>query len=206
MFPSLEVRWFGPGTAPGPLARLARPSPGDLGQGRTERRTDHYLLQATTSLLGIKVRAGADFEVKLRTQDLGPIELHEGVEGRLEAWSKWSFPLEGNDQEDLGAGAWIGVEKIRVPRKFAAARRGVREVPSDESAPRGCTVELTALTVAGTRWWTFGFEAFGPKDALEASLRAAAAAVFAEDPPGAGPLRIEDSLSYPAWLATVHAH
>jgi hypothetical protein len=52
----------------------------------------------------------------------------------------------------------------------------------------------------GEAWWTLGFEATGPAEALRGELDAAAALVFAQALPGEVELGMDDSKSYAQWL------
>jgi len=63
----------------------------------------------------------------------------------------------------------------------------------------GCAVELTEVQAGGEAWWTLGFEATGPLDALHSELEAAAV-VFTQALPGGVKLAIDDSTSYDQWL------
>jgi hypothetical protein len=72
-------------------------------------------------------------------------------------------------------------------------------VPGLGGEPR-CAVELTEVDVHGEAWWTLGFEATGPAEALRGELDAAAALVFAQALPGGLELGMDDSKSYAQWL------
>jgi hypothetical protein len=61
-------------------------------------------------------------------------------------------------------------------------------------------VELTEVDVRGEAWWTMGFEATGPAEALRSELGAAAALVFGQSLPGGVELGMDDSTSYARWL------
>jgi hypothetical protein len=61
-------------------------------------------------------------------------------------------------------------------------------------------VELTEVNARGEAWWTLGFEATGPAEALRSELDAAAALVFDQALPGGLELGIDDSKSYGQWL------
>ena len=54
-------------------------------------------------------------------------------------------------------------------------------------------MELTEVRTGGQDWWTLGFEATGPEDALRSALQATATHVFARAMPGSvepGPVSI----------------
>jgi hypothetical protein len=61
-------------------------------------------------------------------------------------------------------------------------------------------VELTEVGVRGEAWWTLGFEATGPAEALRGELDAAAALVFDRALPGGVELGMDNSWSYAQWL------
>ena len=63
-----------------------------------------------------------------------------------------------------------------------------------------CAVELTEIFTPGQDWWTLGFEATGPEDALPGALEATAALVFAQAMPGSDQPGPDESGSYIDWL------
>jgi hypothetical protein len=102
------------------------------------------------------------------------------------------------------------VRKTRWLRKYDTSGSTVRELELDadeqlldSAAPlpeRGCNLELVALTAGDdARWWTLGFEAFGPLDTVEQSLQRTIAHVA---PIGREALAGGAELSYPDWLST----
>jgi hypothetical protein len=132
---------------------------------------DAYLLEPYLPGLSVKVRGGRALEVKMYRGSPGLLELAGRARGHLESWQKWSFPHG-------------------PPRPGSSA-------PGEQP---GCAVELTAVDVRGEPWWTLGFEATGPADALRRELDAAAALVFADALPGGVELGMDDSQSYVQWL------
>ncbi len=66
---------------------------------------------------------------------------------------------------------------------------------------RGSAVELTDLTCDRRRWWTLGFEAIGPAEALTYELNASVARMFNDPLPAGLILDIAHSTSYPEWLS-----
>jgi hypothetical protein len=114
-----------PGPLPAAVIAWFDALPGEAGD---ESRTDQYCRLPEPAALGIKVRAGAKVEIKLRTQELGMRGFRERARGRVEHWEKWSFPLDPaqSDAEDLSqpAGAWISVEKTRRSRPFHVTADG----------------------------------------------------------------------------------
>ncbi len=199
---TLEVRWFGPGPSPGGLAAWFD----DLGAPGPQRRTDTYLLLPGTDDLGVKLREGGEaFEIKLRQQDLGDAKL-AGVSGRLERWEKWSFPVRDDVCREAALGlppaSLVDVEKDRRMMSYRLAGDG-SAIRAHEGEGDGCSVELTALTVQGSDWWSVGFEAFGSEARLHDALRATEEAVFALATAGSAVLAAALSCGYPAWLHTV---
>jgi hypothetical protein len=182
-----EVRWFLPGALPPAVQRWfvdAVAAVGGDAPDEPDRRTDHYLVAVPDDSLGIKVRAGADVEVKARIRDVGEVGLGQDVAGRLERWRKWSIPIStGSVPVDSG---WLAVDKSRLS---VTVRLGEGAV---------CSVEVTNVTAAHEEWWTLGFEATGELDAVEDTVRAAATATFRRPPPME--LSAKDSFGYPAWL------
>ena len=61
-------------------------------------------------------------------------------------------------------------------------------------------MELTEVFTSGQDWWTLGFEATGPEDALHSALQATAALVFAQAMPGSVEPGPDESRSYMEWL------
>ncbi len=189
---SLEVRWI----MRGPLASAVA---GWFGRfpAETTALEDAYLLDPYVPGLSVKVRGGRALEVKMYRGSPGLLELPGRARGRLESWQKWSFPhgLPGPGRGDPAG--WRLVSKRRRISWFARAA-GIG-VPHRGEQP-GCAVELTAVVVGGEPWWTLGFEATGPADALRRELEAAAALVFADALPGGLELGMDDSQSYAQWL------
>lgn len=61
-------------------------------------------------------------------------------------------------------------------------------------------MELTEVRTGGQDWWTLGFEATGPEDALRSALQATAALVFTQALPGRVEPGPDESRSYMEWL------
>ena len=102
-------------------------------------------------------------------------------------------------------------EKFRWVRKFEIVDGKVVEIPlgadkqpiGDRPSPdQGCNVEFTELTLDGSDvCHTLGFEAFGPLDSVESSLRLVAAAFASRNPPMPEGGKLA---SYPGWLSACH--
>jgi hypothetical protein len=199
MLATVEARWFMAG--PVPSEALEWIQQWELGPRKPEERQDHYLRFPATSI-GVKLRDGK-FEVKRRDVDLGITPLGSRAIGRLALWRKWSFKVVDDGGNKAPDGDWITVEKERYLRKYVIEEAGLKAVaPLSFSNARGCTVELTRLQVRGGKWWSVGFEAFGPdQNQLRDTLQLVATNCFN---PGNHPaLSGEESFDYPEWLASL---
>ncbi len=191
---TVEVRWFRAGPCPGIVADWFHRGPL---VSEPEARTDDYLCLPDRDDLGVKRRAGIQLDLKLRTGKLEGVGLPDGLEGRVEAWTKWSFPL-GPDA--WGDGSWTPVEKLRWSRLYAARADGsAASVAAGTLPSRGCAAELVEVTIESRRSWGFGFEAFGEGD-LSDVLEATCQAVVADTPLGDLAFTAGDTHSYPSWL------
>jgi hypothetical protein len=174
-----------------------------------QKRTDEYLLVPNCSTVGVKQRQGK-LEVKALIAGPRPFSLG-GVVGRVDQWVKWSFdPSEAIatqlEIELDQSGPWRRVVKKRHTQKISLDSGGPVSVPPDQRPETGCNIELTVIDVEATlrTWLTFGFEAFGPSARVMALLDEAVTHFFAVHGPPPVSLDGSDSLSYPAWLATLH--
>ena len=189
---SLEVRWIFPGQLAGGVAGWFGRFPAG-----TRVLEDVYLLDPHLPGLSVKVRGGRALEVKVYCGSPGPLEVAGRAHGRLESWQKWSFPHEQPSRDSRDQAGWRPVSKRRRICWFSRATGMGAAGLGGES---GCAVELTEVQVDGEAWWTLGFEATGPANALRAELEAAAALVFAQALPGGVELGMDDSTSYAQWL------
>ena len=195
-YPSLEVRWFFPGSIPEAASDWFEQAP----HSAPARRTDRYLLLPDQDALGLKLREGR-FEAKHRHGRLGVRQFADQAWGRVEHWRKWSFPLEAGPVDDRATpeAAWLPVGKTRRLRTYGLDGGGRPVVcPEDEEPERGCGLELTEVVAAGASWWSLGLEAFGPEPTLTDTFDAVVARVFADPPPVALP--VGASFSYPCWF------
>lgn len=193
---TVEVRWFQDGPCPAAAAEWFH---GGLWVSEPERRTDEYLKLPDRDDIGVKRRAGVQLDFKLRTGSPTGVVLPHGLDGPVEAWTKWSFPL-GSDVSLPGDGSWIPVEKLRWSRVFEANEAGEAiAVPAGTTISSGCGAEVVELTIGTRRAWGFGFEAFGEGDLAEV-LAAASHAVVADTPLGDITFTARGTHSYPAWL------
>ena len=189
---SLEVRWILPG-------QLTAAAAGWFGRFPAETKLveDAYLLDPHLPGLSVKMRGGRALEVKAYHGSPGRLELAGFARGRLESWQKWSFPHGHAGYASSDPPGWGPVSKRRRISWFSQAM-GVG-APGLGGEPR-CAVELTEVDVRGEAWWTLGFEATGPAEALRGELDSAAALVFAQAMPGGLELGMDDSKSYAQWL------
>lgn len=204
---SAEIRWFWP-AAPDGLGDwfLDSATHGCAASGGNIR-IDQYLRDDTQGELGLKHRAGQPgVEIKGLITVLPQPLVAGPLTGAVELWGKWfAAPLA------LHAFATVTVEKRRWLRQFASTGTAVRELalgddgqPRNQQAPtRGCTVELTQVTLAdGSCWWTLGCETFGTLTTLADDLRATVGLLASRRPPSPGPAWAG---GYPAWLAQLKA-
>jgi hypothetical protein len=166
---SLEVRWIHPGRLPALL--LERLEPFEAG---IEVREDLYLVDPVLPDVSVKIRGGVQLDVKAFRHSPGRLSLPGGTRGRLELWERWSFPLAAVPQPLVAAADWTRVEKRRRRRSFAPADDGLVERPRANAVSRGCSLEVTEVSIDGAVWWTLGLEAVGPLDTLHRDLHAAA--------------------------------
>jgi hypothetical protein len=189
---SLEVRWILRGELAGAVAGWFGRFPAE-----TTAQEDAYLLDPYLPGLSVKLRVGRALEVKMYRGSPGLLEVAGRARGRVESWQKWSFPHGPPSAESGDPAGWRLVSKRRRISWFAQATgMGVAQLGEQ----RGCAVELTEVDVRGEPWWTLGFEATGPADALRRELDAAAAIVFADALPDGAELGTDDSQSYVQWL------
>jgi hypothetical protein len=207
MLHSAEVRWFIPTSLPDGVRHwftAGDPQP-DLEPGRG----DEYLLFPNSDMVGVKLRQGK-LEVKALVHPPRPVSVVAGVNGRTDQWVKWSFEDEGLKALDAGlrqSGCWVKVVKERYLRKFSADAGQVAEVPAKQKPfpGLGCNVELTSIEVEAEtrRWFSLGFEAFGPPGATPKILDETLGQFFIGRGPAPGvSLNVLASFSYPTWLAT----
>lgn len=189
---SLEMRWILRG-------QLAREVAGwfERFPAETVALQDAYLLDPYLPGLSVKVRERRALEVKMYRGSSGVLEVPGRARGRLESWQKWSFPHGPPSPGSGDPAGWRVVGKRRRISWFAQTT-GIGLSQLGEQP--GCVVELTAIDLSGESWWTLGFEAKGPADALRRELDAAAALVFAAALPAGVELGIDDSESYVRWL------
>ena len=198
MMASAELRWFSPGGAPPELVAV-------FGSGTSEEREDVYVPLPGCNSVGVKLRQETNktkFEVKAMRP--GSYEQHVATDliGRVELWVKWS--LEAPSRDLFGA-AISDAQTVRVSKdrrliKYSADVGSVRKVEG-ERPDAGCKVQLTYLGVQGRKWWSLGFEAFGPEEQIQGILLSTAN-LFFEEHDLASLLKATEQKSYPAWIAS----
>ena len=199
--PTLEVRWIRPGALTGSMIDWF----GAFG-GEVEHREDDYLIGERIRGMSVKIRGGARLELKVAGGTRGVLEVKGRAAGQMESWQKWSFPLPSGLAGDIGSPAWVTVGKVRHIRRFSHTDGAPFEQSPDEIDAPSCSVELTDVSVDDEPWWTLGFEATGPAEALQGTIDAAAASVFGDPIPDTEELTATDSMSYTEWLRTRLPH
>jgi len=175
---SLEVRWIFAGRPATAVAEWFERFP-----SQAVTVEDAYLVDPHMPGLSVKIRDRRALEIKRYHGSPGLLEIPGRARGRLECWQKWSFPSTPLSQGSDDPAGWRTVRK----------RRRISRLP-------GCAVELTEFHVLGEDWWTLGFEATGPADALPGHLEEAAALVFSQAMPDRLELSVDDSMSFAQWL------
>ena len=85
---TLEVRWICRGGVPPGLLDYLGPF-----REAAEVREDRYLVDPWFPLLGVKIRGGASLDIKVSQGSAGEVHLANAASGRLEHWTKWTFPI-----------------------------------------------------------------------------------------------------------------
>jgi hypothetical protein len=194
---TVEARWFSSGLCPQAVVSWFHAGPL---VSQSERRTDEYLALPGRHDLRVKLRAGLQIDIKQRTALVAGVALPAAFDGWVEAWTKWSFPLQADQDQRLGR-AWTRVEKVRWSRLYEVTPAAVRAAPFGRLVPAGCAAELVTIRVGRHQAWGFGFEAFGEADTLDRVLAAGAGALVADTPADDVAFTRDDSYSYPAWLS-----
>ena len=190
---TIEVRWFYMGPCPEPVtswfhcgARVSDP----------ESRIDEYA-RLDRDDLGVKRRGGRLLDLKVRSAQLVDVALPAGLSGRVEGWTKWSFPL---DPTGSAPSEWLPVEKMRWTRRYEIVDGDAKPIPLNQLVPTGCAAELAFLRVGPMEGWSFGFEAFNTAGEALDQMRIGAQVLVTETPLGSIVFDPEDSCGYPAWL------
>jgi len=192
---SLEVRWIFPGQLETAVAGWLERFPAE-----SQSREDTYLVDPQLRGLSVKVRGGAALEVKVYRGSPGILDLAGRARGRMESWQKWSFPVSPLGQDGGDLPGWRPVRKRRRISRLSVPGRPIATQATGLGLEPRCAVELTEIFTPGQDWWTLGFEATGPEDALRHVLQATAARVFAQAMPGTAEPGPDASRSYMEWL------
>jgi len=193
-FRSLEVRWIRRGVLPPALVDRSGPF-----RDPVEVRSDRYFVDPFVPDVSVKIRDGVQLDLKVSLGSPGSFSVPRAV-GALEVWEKWSFPLGGTGPA-WDAPSWITVDKRRRRRAFEMREDRLVERTVQEALEPSCTFELTQVAVAGQKWWTIGFEASGPAETLEQSLRLSATLVLEGLLSDGVELPADGSMSYVRWLS-----
>jgi hypothetical protein len=154
----------------------------------------------------VKIRGGASLDIKVSHGSAGELHLANVASGRLEQWTKWTFPIDFTGVSSPGSeprpddAAWVAVHKVRRRRSFMVADDLVVERALHEASSPGCSLELSDVTLGGESWWTLAFEAVGSAPILDRDLRSTAAHVFSDRLPDGLSLDRSRSMSYVRWL------
>ena len=192
---SLEVRWIFPGQLETAVAGWLERFPAE-----SQSREDTYLVDPQLRGLSVKVRGGVALDVKVYCGSPGILNLAGRARGRMESWQKWSFPVSPLGQDGGDLPGWRPVRKRRRISRLSVPGRPIATQATGLGLEPRCAVELTEIFTPGQDWWTLGFEATGPEDALRSVLEATAALVFAQAMPGRVQPGSDESRSYIEWL------
>ncbi|HTG46411.1 MAG TPA: hypothetical protein VK646_01990 [Actinomycetota bacterium] len=192
---TLEVRWIAPGEVPEALTRWLGPFGGGV-----ERRSDRYFVAPSSAALGLKIKDDAVLDLKAFRGSRGTLSVPGIARGELEAWEKWTFPLERSAVPPAADTSWLTVRKVRRRRSFGVLGGVTEERPVGDASLPGCSVELTQIIVGGEPWWTLGFEATGSAGELGPALRATVDEVLRSPLPAGVRLGARRSMSYPRWI------
>lgn len=201
MFSSCEIKWFFEGSVPQQVRDwyLA----GGHEPDRQTPRTDHYLHLPNNDGLGVKLREGR-IEIKQRFGLRRGVQPVEKVNGLMEHWRKWSFPVqEDSFMPDVSYidENWLAVRKARMLKIFHISENGeFLAGKAGEGYERACGWELTELSLEGKeqKHWTLGLEAFGSEEQLSDTLLKVAEFIFQSK--NTPELTSENSYGYPKWL------
>lgn len=155
IFHSAELRWFSKKKA---LLWDMFVQAVPTGTGIEEPvRTDFYLKSPSVST-GVKVRQG-NHELKVRSAII------ENKLGKIECWTKWSYPEERTLLEKIPSKMlkdWTKVTKKRWIKKYELLPDGELTPITTRRVQEGCGIEFTELEFAKSaeKWYTIGLEAF----------------------------------------------
>ena len=152
--PTMEVRWVCPGALATSMIDWFGPF-----LEQVESREDDYLVGQQIQGISVKIRGGAQLDMKVAGGSHGVLDIPGRARGHLQSWKKWSFPIPPVAEMDVGSADWVRVGKIRRIGRFSFAdgEHVTRGVSSGEDLAT-CAVELTEVAKGEERWWTLGFD------------------------------------------------
>jgi hypothetical protein len=200
LFHTSEVRWFARGPLPSDVQTWFT---GGRTAGSVEDRLDTYQLHGLDDI-GVKRRDGTTLEVKVR-RTLGPsLNLGDGLEGRIDEWSRWE-PGEDDGIWQSPETPWIDVHKVIYTRSFMPTDREVI-LPAIHTnrLVAGCDIEIADVTVGGIDTWSLALKAFGPTAGRQDALVSSWSTLLARSPSieSLG-FAFDRACGYPEWLRLV---
>src|SRR2546428_9625645 len=201
MVTTAEVRWFFEGPLPEEVKQWFWRNSLALSPAPCE---DHCLLFPAALGLGLKLREGR-LEIKPLVESLGVRTFTADVAGTVQVWKKEAYGEPAfKEFERLRTSTphlWITVRKKRTLRKFSLESATLVEVPADRVFLRdGCNVEVTEITVEGSAYWSFNFEAYGNPARVEDYLQRVAAPGLTVNPRPRYTFSSAHASSCPPWL------
>ena len=192
---SLEVRWIRSGALAASMIDWFSPFVGEL-----ESREDIYFVGRQMHGLSVKIRGGALLDIKVARGSEPVLDVAGRARGRVQAWTKWSFPVPLVPETTLESPDWVRVDKRRRIGRFSLEDGEAIFDPSASDKGTTCAVEVTEVMKGERSSWTIGFEAVGEPDTLREAIETVAASVFRDPLPDGLELGAADSLSYSDWL------
>ena len=192
---SAELRWFFNDQLPIPWKKWIEGFVETKIKG--EKRVDYYL-KLDRKDLGIKVRPYAKkrhiefkFLLHQRRKD-------KPVKGIQERWVKWSIGIPKTLKLTMNDNTlWHKVSKERFLVKVGLRKDQLKVVTSSQQIKIGCNVELTQLLFNHKRYWSLAFEAFGPENTLQDTLKRIVNFMSLNFP---AKVSSKNSYGYPQWL------
>ena len=200
LFNTSEIRWFARGPLPPEVEAW-------FTAGRTmgvlECRTDTYQLYGLDDI-GAKRRHRTTLEAKVRRTLGDSLNLGNGLEGRIEEWSKWE-PGEADGIWQSPDKGWLSVRKVIYTRSFMPADREViLPAAHTNHIYAGCDIEVAEVNADGTDTWTLALEAFGPTARRRHALVSSWRTLLALSPlPENLEFTFDLACGYPEWLRLV---
>ena len=196
LFNTSELRWFARGPLPPDVQMWFT---GGRTMGSVEDRHDFYQLHRLNDI-GVKRRHGTTLEVKVRRAFGSPLSLGDGLENRVEEWSRWE------SADDAGAwllpeAPWIDVHKVIYTRSFMADREVILPPIHSNRLYAGCDIEVAEVTVDEIDTWSLGLKAFGPTAKREQALASSWRTLQTHSPltEDLG-IAFDRACGYPEWL------